>query len=334
MYEELFDELSEATKTVNQVIERMLDVSSRPLELYTASRHLIEAGGKRLRPFLVLKSCEIVGGNSADALPFAAAVEFIHNFTLIHDDIMDNDEKRRGVATVHNLWGVPIAITAGDLLFAKAYNAVLSSTKTSTVSSQRILKILEIITNTTISICQGQVRDVVFETKELIPEKDYFNMIGEKTAILLETSAKIGAIIGRGKARQIQRLGRFAYYSGLAFQIVDDILGLTADENTLGKPVGSDVREGKKTLIMIYALTHANETQRKQIYSVLGKEEASLNDVKAVLQIIRSLDALEYASIKAEKLVEKAKSQLSSFPSSHTKDILLNLASYILSRKY
>ena len=323
-----------ASKEVNQAINELFDDRLEPTKLYDASKHLIEAGGKRLRPFLVLKACELVGGDREDALPMAAAVELLHTFTLVHDDIMDSDDKRRGKPTVHTLWGIPIAISAGDMLYAKAYEAVLSSLKSSKVSLKRILKILSLITEATISICEGQALDIIFEKRELISEEEYFTMITKKTAGLLETSTKVGAIVGGGKAAQVRLLGRYAYYSGLAFQVIDDYLGITADEKILGKPVGSDIREGKRTLILIHALNHATETERKQMYSVLGHEDATPTEIEEVSQIIHSLGSLDHAYKKAEQLVVKAKHQLSPFPPSQTKETLLNLADYILSRKY
>ncbi len=334
MSQKLLKDLSAASKKVNQAINELFDDRLEPAKLYDASKHLIEAGGKRLRPFLVLKACELVGGVREDALPMAAAVELLHTFTLVHDDIMDSDDKRRGKPTVHTLWGIPIAISAGDMLYAKAYEAVLSSVRSSKVTPRRILKILSLITEATISICEGQALDIIFEKRELISEEEYFNMITKKTAGLLETSTKVGAIAGGGKAAQVRRLGRYAYYSGLAFQVIDDYLGITADEKVLGKPVGSDIREGKRTLILIHALTHATETERKQMYSVLGHGDATPTEIEEVSQIIHSLGSLEYAYKKAEQLVAKAKRQLSPFPPSQTKETLLNLADYILSRKY
>lgn len=312
----------------------MFDDTLEPKKLYAASKHLITAGGKRLRPYLALESCKLVDGRREDALPVAAAVELIHTFTLIHDDIMDSDDTRRGVPTVHTLWGTPLAISAGDLLFAKANEAVLSSLKTSKLSLRRIFKIINLITQATISICEGQALDILYEKREIISEKEYFNTIAKKTAVLLETSAKAGAIAGWGKAAQVRRVGRFAYYSGLAFQVIDDCLGLTADEKILGKPVGSDIREGKRTLIMIHALTHATTAQRKQIYAVLGRGDSSLEEIDEIVQIVRASGSLDYAFNQAEKLVVRAKHQLSPFPSSPSKENLLNLADYILSRKY
>ena len=334
MSQTLIKQLNDVSKEVNSTINRIFGEEFKPKELYDASRHLIDAGGKRLRPFLVLKSCEIVGGEAEVALPVAAAIEFIHNFTLIHDDIMDGDEKRRSVQTVHVLWGIPIAITAGDMLFAKAYETVLRNIDLKKVPSKRILRVLDALTEAAVSICEGQALDMLFEQGLDISEEEYFDMIGKKTSALLQLAAKSGAIIGSGSSSQVRRLDRFAYYAGLAFQVIDDVLGLTADEGVLGKPVGSDIREGKRTLITVHALAHANKDQRERILSVLGNRKASLSEIEDAIQTIRSLESIAYATEKAEMLEEKAKLQLSSFPPTPTREVLLSLCDYIVSREY
>lgn len=334
MSQELIRQLDEVSREVNQAIDSMFSDFLQPKNLYDASKHLIDAGGKRLRPFLVLKSCELVGGRREEALPVASAIEFIHNFTLIHDDIMDRDEKRRGVPTVHVLWGIPIALVAGDMLFAKAYGVIINSASAQKTSQKRILKVLDVVTKATISVCEGQALDMIFEGRKDVSEREYLDMIGRKTAALIEASTKSGSIIGGGKSLQVERLGNLGRYAGLAFQIVDDVLGLTADEKVLGKPVGNDLREGKRTIILIHALAKADGNQRKQILSVIGNREASQDKVKEVMKLIQSLGSVDYAVKKADDYVEKAKNQLSSFPSSPAKEILLSLCDYITSRKY
>ena len=333
MSQTLIKELNDVSKEVNLTINGIFE-EVKPRELYDASKHLIDAGGKRLRPFLVLKSCEIVGGEAGVALPVAAAIEFIHNFTLIHDDIMDGDEKRRNVQTVHVLWGVPIAIVAGDMLFAKAYEILLRKIDLEKVPSKRIIKVLEVAAEATVSVCEGQALDMQFEKRLDVSEEEYFDMTGKKTAALLQLAAKSGAIVGGGSPMQVSRLDKFAYYAGLAFQIRDDILGLTADEGVLGKPVGGDIRDGKRTLIIIHALAHADEVQRERILSVLGNREASLSEIEDAVETIQALNSIAYAAEKAEMLEEKAKLQLSSFPPTQIRETLLSLCDYIISREH
>jgi len=326
----LLKELDIASKEVNAEIESLFSDESEPRVIYDASKHLIQAGGKRLRPFLTLNACDLVGGKREVALQIAASIELIHNFTLIHDDIMDGDATRRGAPTVHVVWGIPMAITAGDMLFAKAYESALKTQAT----PSRLLKIIAVITKATVSVCEGQASDMLFEKRRNVSEKEYLDMIYKKTAALLEAASKAGALIGGGKAMQVKRLGNVARYAGLAFQIVDDILGLTADEKTLGKPVGSDIREGKSTILMIHALAHANSNQRQQILSTLNNREASTDQIAKVIHTIKSLRSIEYANKKAETFTNKAKSQLTIFPSSQSKNILIDLCDYIMSRNY
>ena len=330
----LSSELEETTEKVNRFIERVVSLKSEPKLLYEASRHVVNAGGKRLRPYLVLKSCKLVGGREEDALPTAVALELLHTFTLIHDDIMDEDEKRRGVQTVHTRWGVPIAIVAGDLLFAKVYEIITKFTDPHHVSRKRILQVLEGVSEATIAICEGQTLDMMFEGMENISEDEYFRMIGAKTAALFEVSAKCGGILGGARKSQVEQLGKFAYNAGVGFQLVDDVLGLTADEKLLGKPVGSDIREGKRTLMMVHALKHASKEQRKTILGTLGNKQASPRQVREVVGLVASLGSISYAEKKAEEYIKKSKKALAVFPDTADKEDLISLADLIFARKY
>ena len=334
MSRELQKQLVAVARKVDLVIKSLIEEENEIEVLYKASKHLIDAGGKRLRPFLVLKSCEIVGGKEEDAIQLAAALELLHTFTLIHDDIMDEDEKRRGVPAVHALWGTPIAITAGDLLFAKVYDSVMRCTSSKHMSNGRVLQVLNVITDAAVSVCKGQALDMLLVNMEEVSEEQYLRMIGRKTAALLKASAQSGAIFGGGTASQIELIGEFAYYCGLAFQIVDDVLGLTADEKVIGKPVGSDIREGKKTIVIVHALNKANRKQRQLILSTLGKREAPLSWIEEVIQTVESLGSINYAMSKTKDLINKAKSQLSSFPTSPAKNTLLELSDFLVSRRY
>jgi len=330
----LSSQIAESAKKVNSFIQKIVDLKSEPQLLYRASRQIIDAGGKRLRPFLVLKSCRLVGGREEDAIPTAAALELLHTFTLIHDDIMDQDDKRRGVQTVHTKWGVPIAIVAGDLLFAKVYAAITSYTDTKHVTPKRILQVLKEISEATITLCEGQTRDMMFESKETVSEEEYFEMIKGKTAALFETSARCGGILGGATKKQVKRLGMFGHYSGIAFQVIDDVLGLTADEKVLKKPVGNDIREGKRTLMVVYALEKASKSQRKRILETLGNKDASPEKIQETIELIDSLGAISYAKQLAEKYIERAKKALASFPASEDREDLISLSDLIFARQH
>jgi len=330
----LSSQISESAEKVNRFIEKVVDLESEPKILYSAARHIIDAGGKRLRPFLVLKSCKLVGGNEEDALATASSLELLHTFTLLHDDIMDQDEKRRGVPSVHTKWGVPIAIVAGDLLFAKVYEAITKHTDTKHVKPKRILQVMQEVSEATIVLCEGQTRDMMFENKETVSEAEYFEMIQGKTAALFETSARCGGLLGGATKSQVKRLGEFGRYAGIAFQVIDDVLALTADEKVLKKPVGNDIREGKRTLIVVRALEKASKSQRKQILETLGNKDASAEQIRETIELIDSLGAIAYAKKLADNYIKKAKKALARFPDSEDKEDLLNLADLIFARQH
>lgn len=330
----LLSQLAETAEKVNQFIDEVVGLESEPTLLYQAAHHIIDAGGKRLRPYLVLKSCRLVGGREEDALPTAAALELLHTFTLIHDDIIDEDEKRRNLPTVHVEWGVPTAIVTGDLLFAKVYETITRHTDSAHVSPKRILRVLKDVSEATVTICEGQILDMMFEHRDTVSEDQYFRMIQAKTAALFETSARCGGILGGGKKREVERLGKYGYYAGTGFQVIDDVLGLTADEKALGKPVGSDIREGKRTLIIVHALEQASEDQRKKILETLGNRSASPEQLREVVGLVDSLDSIRYAEEKAKKYIQQSKMALASFPASEDREDLISLADLVFGRKY
>jgi geranylgeranyl diphosphate synthase type I len=327
---DLISALNESSKRVNILLDEML-ASKKPDELYEASKHLVEAGGKRLRPFIVLKSCQLVGGEVEKALPMAAAVELIHNFTLVHDDIMDEDIKRRGAPTVHAVYGTPMAINAGDMLFTKAYEVALRSSVKG-VPPRKVLRALEALTEGIVAVCEGQAMDMSFEKRVNVNEQEYMEMIERKTAALLVASAKTGAIVGNASKREIAHLSHAMRATGLAFQIVDDALGVTADEKVLGKPVGSDIREGKRTLIIHHSLKHAGKQQRNILLNALGKKEASPETIRDAIEVLKSTGSIDYALKKADSFARKARSELEAFPPSDTRDLLISLADYVVTR--
>jgi len=329
------DEQLRRTQTkVNAMIDRIISAEGTPKVLYGAARHIIEAGGKRLRPFIVLKVCELVGGREEAALPVAAAIELLHTFTLIHDDVMDRSKTRRGVPAVHVLWGEPMAINAGDLVFAKVFDAVLNYTPHDRVSSEQVLRALSIITQATITVCEGQARDISPERRRAATEKDYFELVHWKTAALYKAAAETGAVIGGGAETQVECLGQFAYDAGVAFQIRDDELGLIGDEAVLKKPVGDDIRQGKQTILIIYALKHAAPKQRRTILATLGNPKATANQIKEVTNLVYSLGAGKYADKKAMEFTRRAKEELAPFPDSAAKKALLDLVDFFVTRKY
>jgi geranylgeranyl diphosphate synthase type I len=334
---ELPANLAKLARDVSEITYRRIEevVRGDPKYLYDAAMHLIRAGGKRLRPLVVALTAKMYGMPIDISSWAAASVEILHNFTLIHDDIIDRDEFRRGVPTVHKLWGEGIAIVAGDLLFAKSYEAMLRLLDYG-VSYERVLRALRELTWAAITVAEGQAMDIEFSRREEVTVEEYLEMVRRKTAALFKSSAVIGALIAGAGERDVDRTAEFAISIGIAFQIRDDELGLVADERILGKPKYSDLREGKKTILVIYALSVASDEQRRQILSVLGSSTATYSDLERVARIIVELGALDYSNRVAEEFISRG---ISSLEETHpldkeAREMLKALANYVTRRAY
>jgi geranylgeranyl diphosphate synthase type I len=293
--------------------------------------HPIKAGGKRIRPALLLLACEMVGGNALNALPAAASVELLHTFTLVHDDIMDHDLERRGKPTVHALWGEEMGIIVGDTIYSAAFRALLDLKKKK-IPDALILKAMEELIKANAELHEGQIFDMLYSKREDVTEEEYLRMVGKKTGALLEASLRMGAILGNASLKQVEALGRFGRDVGLAFQIHDDVLGLTADEEELGKPVGSDICEGKKSLPLLYAIHNAGAADRGKLLAILGKREAC--DIAESMRIIRETKSIDYARGKVETLTADAKKELDGFQPSLAKERLLKLSDFLIERRF
>ncbi len=319
-------ELKRIAALVDGEIRASLAGAGGGSDLYRAALHLPMQGGKRMRPFLVIKSCEAVGGRAEDALSAAAAIEVLHNFTLVHDDIMDNDLLRRGAPTVHTLWGVPTAILAGDLLFAKAFSLILSSG----AECARVRRSAEVLARATVTLSEGQRMDMSFEDREEVTEEEYFEMVYRKTGALIEASATIGGIIGGGGEAEIGALAEYGASTGTAFQIYDDYLGISSRGEVLGKLVGNDIRAGKKTLIVIKAL---QTPARGGVLRLLGKRDASDSEISSLVRALEENGVLDYVRAKASSLTERALGALSRLRPSPARKALEELALYTISRE-
>jgi geranylgeranyl diphosphate synthase type I len=329
----LQDELQRIGNLIENYLETHL-ARRNPTRLWDAARHLPRAGGKKLRPFLTINTCRALGGSEEDALPPAAAIELIQTFSLVHDDIIDRDQTRRGVPTVHKKWGIPTAIVAGDLLHIKAYEVLT----TAAMKNQKLLRalpaILNEINNSTVSICEGQELDEELERKAKPTEDEYLDMISRKTASLFEAATVTGALAAEQSTDTVKLVRRFGHQLGMSFQIIDDILGLTADEKELGKPVGSDIREGKRTLLVIYALANGSSKEKKAILRALGNRKASVNQYSNAAKAIVSSGALDYSRRKAEEYAQQARSALLSLPESDERRLLDEALQFVLKRSY
>ena len=295
-------------KVVNKFLNSKLN--GNPKKLYDAAGHLIVNGGKRLRPYMVIKSCQILGGKSSSAMIAASAVEMVHNFTLVHDDIMDNDEMRHGVPTVHKKFGMPIAILAGDVLFSKAFQ-IISESKLSPNANTHLISRLA---KACVDVCEGQLLDIKMADEKRIPtEKEYITMIGKKTAALFDVSCAMGAICATNKPKDISNLSTFGRNLGIAFQITDDLIGVMGDPKVTKKPVGNDLREGKKSLPILMAIKLAKSNEKKIILKAFGNSKISKKDLNRAVEVIRSLSIEEKVRNQALKYAEKSEKSLKKY---------------------
>lgn len=326
---EILDVLKKYSAGVDREIEKALDTVD-PENLYNASKHLIKAGGKKIRPALVLLTAEAVGGNIEGAYKTAAAVELIHTFSLIHDDIMDEDEMRRGKPSVHTMWGEPMAILAGDILFSLAFELV-AQTQVDDVPASRVIKALNTVVDACIKICEGQACDMSFEEKFDVGESEYLNMIYKKTAALIAAATKSGAIIGGGTAEQVEALSQYGELIGMAFQIQDDYLDVVSDEEELGKPVGSDIVEGKMTLMVVHTLSVASPEDKEELIFILKSGDES--NTQRAIDIFNKYGSIDYTRDIALDNVNRAKDLLDLLDDSPAKEALYDLADFMLQRK-
>lgn len=316
-------DLKRRAKVVEKYIFSRLD--RKPEMYYGPMRHLLEAGGKRIRPGLCLLACSACGGDERDAVPFAAAVELVHNFTLIHDDIMDADLVRRGRESVHAKYGVPYAINAGDGMFAIAFQCLADGPR-----AAEALKVLSIAVR---EVAEGQTMDMGFEGKQ-VSEADYFEMIKRKTGVLIEASVRLGALAADAPPNHSDSLAIYGRNIGVAFQIKDDVLDLVTPDDVLGKPSGSDIREGKRSLMVIHCLGRGTAKQRASLLEVLGNSEATKADIETARDVLKQSGSIAYADQKAKELIKEAKGALDPLPGSKSREALLDLADYIVKRKY
>ena len=319
-------QIEKNAKIVNRFLNAKL--KGNPKKLYDAAGHLIVHGGKRLRPYMVIRSCQIVGGKSSNAMSAASAVEMVHNFSLVHDDIMDNDEMRHGVPTVHKKYGMPLAILAGDVLFSKAFQIISDSKLSSNATTQLVSRLAKAC----VDICEGQLLDVKMAEEKKIPsQKDYITMIGKKTAALFDVSCAMGAICASNKPKDVSNLSTFGRNLGIAFQITDDLIGVMGDPKITKKPVGNDLREGKKSLPILMAIKSAKGNDKKIILKAFGNSKISRKDLNRAIDVIRTLGIEESVRNQALKYAEKAEKSLVKYSGS-AKAELIALLDFVVKR--
>ena len=295
---------TEQLQTLFESYLAQTDFPSEPQLLYAPIGYSLAGGGKRLRPMLVLLSHAIFDPNVQQALPAAAAVEVFHNFTLLHDDIMDNAAIRRGKPSVYAKWGRNVAILSGDAMLIYAYRLL------SGLTSPRLPQILAAFNRMALEVCEGQQYDMDFEEKQKVSVVDYMHMIELKTSVLLAGAVSIGAMLGGAPDDDCRRLRRFAIELGLAFQLQDDLLDSYGDRQ-LGKAIGGDILEGKKTFLTVTAMSHADAATRTELRTLLADDRLEpAKKIAAVKAIYDKLDIPHLTQQQIELRFEKALAQL------------------------
>lgn len=303
-------------KNIEEVFKQ-LTCQQEPANLYDPIYYTLSQGGKRLRPRLVQMTAAYFGGNAEAALYPASAFEMLHNFTLIHDDIMDDAPIRRGKPTVYRQWNSNIAILSGDALATLAIQQVLNTP----AKPEIVIDLARLLAQTSIEICEGQQKDLDFETCESVSIDDYMQMIRYKTAVLLAGCLKAGALLSDASAHDQQAIYEYGIRIGLAFQLKDDLLDVYGENSVFGKKIGGDIRENKKTYLYLRALEDANNTQRESLLHYFSSTDFDQEEkFKAVTDIYAALQIKEKTEKRIEELVEEAFEEINKIEAGRQED--------------
>lgn len=303
-----------------------INLPEHPKNLYDPLRYFLTLGGKRTRPTLTLLGCQLFGVPGIKAINAAIAVELFHNFTLIHDDIMDKAPLRRGKPTVHEKWDTNIGILSGDVLFVEAYKYLAKH------DTDVLPKLIEVFSKTAVEVCEGQQMDMDFETRDDISIEAYIEMIRLKTSVLLGAALKMGGIVAEAPKKELDLLYEFGVNVGIAFQLQDDYLDLFADPEKFGKQVGGDIISNKKTFLLLKAEQLAKGEDEKEYQSILN-DNNSASKVERAQILFKKLEVDTLAKKKMEDYYQKAKECISHIQlPEEQKEPLLSLAHYLMHR--
>ncbi|OLC48249.1 MAG: hypothetical protein AUH43_09885 [Acidobacteria bacterium 13_1_40CM_65_14] len=290
----------------------------------TIGKYIQTSGGKRVRPAVLLMSARLSGYEGDRAILYAAVVEFIHTATLVHDDIIDDSDLRRGRLAVHSRWGNDITVLLGDYLYIKSMALALT---------HDALEIIRLLCDVTLHMIEGELYQLTKNGDADISEDEHFDIIRRKTAYLFGGCAQIGGMLGKVTSDREQALREYGFNLGVAFQLVDDLLDFTGDAQAVGKPIGSDLREGKVTLPLIHLLRQQNDGAGSRIVrDIIASHNVTEDQWSQLLRSLKEHASIDYAYRKAVEYAERAKKPLSAFPPSAERDALLALPDYVLSR--
>jgi len=310
---------------------KKISLNREPANLYNPIYYTLSQGGKRLRPKLVMMSTRFFGGDEEAALHPAAAFEMLHNFTLIHDDIMDNAPIRRGQPTVYKHWNSNIAILSGDALATLALQEMLHTP----AQPETIIALTDLLSQTSVEICEGQQKDLDFETSENVSIDDFIQMIRYKTAVMLAGCLKAGAILSGATPADQEAIYQYGINIGIAFQLKDDLLDVYGDTNIFGKPIGGDIRENKKTYLYLRSLQDAQDTDKQQLLHYFSSTNFDEKEkFLAVTNIYEKLDIKHKTEAQIEAYVQKALVELGKISAGNEtgKNDFITLANELSSR--
>ena len=310
---------------LDRVEESLKGFSVSPSRLVSEiSTYLFRKKGKRIRPALLVLCSKLTGYRGDEHILMASLVEFIHTASLIHDDIIDNANLRRGMESVHTRWGPNISVLLGDFLYIRAIGLSLQS---------RYPQIIQILTDISAKMIEGELTEYQMSGNLELGEKDYFDIIHKKTAALFAASCQIGGILGQASPEQERSLVAYGSNLGMTFQIIDDLLDFKGDEINLGKPILSDLSEGRVTLPLIYTLNNDGNHNRTRLHKLLKEKKLAEDSKKEILRIIRSNGALDYTFKRAEEFSLRSLEEISQFPESVHREALSLLSEFVLTRE-
>ncbi|OIP61619.1 MAG: octaprenyl diphosphate synthase [Nitrospirae bacterium CG_4_10_14_0_8_um_filter_41_23] len=308
---------------LKSIEDRLKDLfKSRIFTIPLIGNHLIDGGGKRLRPLILIVSAEIAGYKGDAHLTLAGIIESIHTASILHDDVVDGAEIRRGKSPAHSIWGNQVVILVGDFLYSNALRLAVM---------QKNQKIMETLSEATTRMAEGEILQLGKTGDTDITEEEYLDIISAKTAVLISAACRIGAILGSLPEDRENALTNFGMKTGIAFQMADDILDYMADEGKLGKRLGNDLKEGKITLPLIYLLKTAADTEIEEVKDII-KNGFKKSGLKRILRLFVKYNAIELSLKKAQDLIADAKTELAVFPDSPAKEALFKIADYTLLR--
>lgn len=330
-------EITEQQQKLSDLIDQKLaelDLPDEPSLLYDPVRYTLMLSGKRVRPYLTLVGCGLCGGNVEEAIPAAISIELLHNFTLLHDDIMDRADTRRGEPSVYKKWDENTAILSGDAMYAKAFKKLQYYGQANQYSKEQYNSILDIFLDSAETVCEGQAYDLTFEDRGNVAVEEYLHMIENKTAALISGALAIGGVVAAADEQQVDKLKFVGKQVGIAFQIQDDLLDAVGDPEKFGKKRGGDIIEGKKTYLTLLALQRCDDRQQEMLSKVLGNDGTNTSDIKEIIEIYDSLDVIADTKDAIQYHYKTAMDHLERFDSSKYKDKIIAFLNRLISREY